>query len=493
MGLVVRDVRKRWPGGCIVFQFADELNNAEVARFQGAMAHWRGNADVRFVERTTQDAFVTLKPDSVPLDGVSHSTSIGMGGGEQFVSLDPIVHSDSRTRSSRHELGHALGMYHEQQRRDRSKFISINQAQIKFERVSDFAMVSAGDGLPVGDYDIDSIMHYSASTNASVDGKTPIITKADGTPLPGRKNNVTPGDIASAAELNHGNAHIYQLSNDGQLEKTIQQSGFSAGWTTVSPYTLDVREFLLLLKRGGGSGSLRAFNMNLDGTSGARVANKTVTSGWTSVATYGVLGSTFALMYKSGSGQVKVRRIDFGGNVAPSSTSPGGLLEPGWTSVSHYAVGLNNFLIFVNADTGDMQVNRVNADGMPGERIQARTWSTGWTTIRPFSTGSGNFLFKLKAGNGRMHVERIRDDGKIGGIVSDHRFASRLKVGIPYSVAGGTFVFLLNPDSGTMNIRKIKSNGKVGVVTDVRKFSAGWETAAIYTVGLGKYVILIRP
>lgn len=493
MGLVVRDVRKRWPGGCIVFRFADELNEDETNRFDNAMQHWSSQSDVRFVERTTQDSFVTLKPDSVPSDNISHSSAVGMAGGEQFVTLDPIFPANNRILASRHELGHAFGIHHEQKRRDRDDFITIDEANIKPERRIDYAMISDADGMPIGDYDIASIMHYGASRRDSIDGNTTIITKADGTALPGRQNAITSGDITSAAELNRGNAHIYQLSNNGQLERTIQQSNFSDGWTTVSPYTLDVRQFLLLLKRGGGSRSLRAFNMNLDGTTGATVTRKTVTSGWTSVATYGVLGSNYAFMYRSGSGLVRVRPIRSSGAVAPVSESVSFNLEAGWTSISHYSVGLDNFLLFVNAGSGAMRVRRVNAGGEPGEVIQSKTWTTGWTTVRPFSTADGNFLFKLKAGNGRMHVERIRADGKMGSIVDDRTFATGFKVGIPYSVAGGTFLFLLNPDTRKMEIRKINQNGKTDAVTDTRAFNTGWETAAIYTVGLGKYVILIKP
>lgn len=134
MGLVVRDARKRWPGGYIVFRRLD-LSPDEKARFDDAMGQWSSNADVRFVQRTVQDSFVTLKPDTDPLDSVSHSSSVGMAGGEQEVRFDPIILGDSRTRSTRHELGHALGMYHEQQRRDRADFIAIDQADIKPERV----------------------------------------------------------------------------------------------------------------------------------------------------------------------------------------------------------------------------------------------------------------------------------------------------------------------------------------------------------------------
>jgi hypothetical protein len=298
-------------------------------------------------------------------------------------------------------------------------------------------------------------------------------------------------DVARAVERARGDAFVYQLSNDGKLEKPIQQNKFARGVTIASPFSVGVDTFLFFLNTID-----RGFKVNrleLAGTVGQQVDSKALSSGWTSVATYGILGSTYAFMYKSGSGFVKVRRIESGGVVTPSANSPSQNLEAGWTSVSHYAVGLDNFLLFVNASSGAMQVRRVNADGLAGESIQADTWTAGYTTVRPFSNAGGNFLFKLKAGNGTMHVERINDDGTTGSIIDNQTFETGFKVGIPYNVAGGTFVLLLNPDTGILRIRRITDSGIVDAVTDEREFTTGWKTAAIYTVVLGKYLALIKP
>ena len=66
----------------------------------------------------------------------------------------------------------------------RASSIAIDQTKIKPERKHDFQMISAAEGMPVGNYDLDSIMHYGASRNASIDGKTVIMSQANGTPLP---------------------------------------------------------------------------------------------------------------------------------------------------------------------------------------------------------------------------------------------------------------------------------------------------------------------
>jgi hypothetical protein len=301
---------------------------------------------------------------------------------------------------------------------------------------------------------------------------------------------VTP-DTQKAAEMARGDTFIYQLSNDGKIEKSIQQIKFARGITIASPFVLGFDTFLLTLNTT--DPGFKVKRLELSGAIGAEVDSKTLTGGWTSVATYGVLGSTYVFMYKSGSGSVKVRRIEGSGIVTPSANSPSQDLEPGWTSVSHYAVGAHNFLLFVNADTGAMRVRRVNADGLAGESIQSDTWTRGYTSVRPFSNAGGNFLFKLKAGNGTMHIERINDNGTTGSIIDNQTLDSGFKVGIPYNVAGGTFVLLLNPDTGTLRIRRITDSGRVDATSEDQEFTTGWKTAAIYTVGFGKYLALIKP
>ena len=60
-----------------------------------------------------------------------------------------------------HEIGHALGFYHEHTRVERSQFIHINFDNIVFEAQPNFYTVDTEDfGVR---YDLGSIMHYSST------------------------------------------------------------------------------------------------------------------------------------------------------------------------------------------------------------------------------------------------------------------------------------------------------------------------------------------
>ena len=68
-----------------------------------------------------------------------------------------------------HEIGHALGLYHEAQRLDRDKHVIIISENIKFEDFANFVKpydptVIETKGIP---YDLGSLMHYSALVSIS--------------------------------------------------------------------------------------------------------------------------------------------------------------------------------------------------------------------------------------------------------------------------------------------------------------------------------------
>ena len=163
------------------------------------------------------------------------------------VFLEPITVADGRAHTSRHEIGHALGLHHEHMRCNRDDFVTVSD-KIKLERWGDFFPKMCGSDIDtVGDYD-------------------------------------SAGDAASVNTLHGGNSHVYQLSSDGQIEKTVRQYNWSTRWTIATPFLMDVRNFLFLLKRAGGT--MHVNSINADGSIGSQVESSDWSSNWTAAVKY---------------------------------------------------------------------------------------------------------------------------------------------------------------------------------------------------------------
>lgn len=64
-----------------------------------------------------------------------------------------------------HELGHSVGLWHEQSRPDRDDYVSIQWANINPNALGNFLEYSSADVPSTSKYDYGSIMHYSSTVS----------------------------------------------------------------------------------------------------------------------------------------------------------------------------------------------------------------------------------------------------------------------------------------------------------------------------------------
>ncbi len=154
----------KWPGGIVPYRFdlTTNITAAKQTQFRDSIAEWAAFANLTFVEFTTPAPpnYITVRDDPSLTGG--NSSSIGMAVGEQFIRIGPAAWNRGTIC---HEMGHALGYYHEQQRFDRDNYVTIFFGNIPASSQGNFAKIDPSSTY--GEYDFLSVMHYSRHDLAS--------------------------------------------------------------------------------------------------------------------------------------------------------------------------------------------------------------------------------------------------------------------------------------------------------------------------------------
>ncbi|MBI4583278.1 MAG: hypothetical protein HY717_04565, partial [Planctomycetes bacterium] len=154
MGVISASWSHRWPGAVVPYEIAADIT-MDVPAAQAvlqAISEWNMKTQLQLLVHTGEsDSILFTKSPSIC------ASPVGRQGGAQIIGCPPGPGGSITPQTVMHEIGHAIGLWNEQQRRDRDKFVLVDGSVIDGKN---YKMKSREEAFHFGLYDCDSIMQY---------------------------------------------------------------------------------------------------------------------------------------------------------------------------------------------------------------------------------------------------------------------------------------------------------------------------------------------
>ncbi len=233
-----------WPrvGNQYQIPYIITSGSGNLANLNSAIAQFNSTfANIKFVARTAQTDYVNFNFDANDNSAQCEAT-IGRAGGEQQVGGSGGSINPCTITTILHEMGHTVGLWHEQTRADRNTYIAVNYGNVikgsfyNYDQISDNAQQNTL-------FDYASIMEYPAFS-FSRNGAPVIESIPAGIPL-SNPTGYTAADIDGVRRL-YGDAPtvVTVTSNPPGLHVIVDGATITTpqafSWALNSTHTLDI-------------------------------------------------------------------------------------------------------------------------------------------------------------------------------------------------------------------------------------------------------------
>ena len=417
------------------------LGSTPRSNIEDAIAWWNRNTYLKLINRGRHKDFIEFVRGT---DATACSSPVGKQGGRQVVRCNANFADAAGTVA--HEIGHALGLLHEHQRRDRNKHVIVRMEHVTpHKRKSNFEIRHE---RKIGEYNFDSIMHYR---NRSFHDGNDTIVPRNGEAI-GQRKRLSPGDIRTIEIAYHKSGDLLWYHHTGfhnGIDPFAQNYGerVGTGWQRFSKVVMAPEGIIYGIEKNGDlkwykHEGVRTGSAFEPGHTGVRVG-----SGWQRFRT--VFAGPAGLLYAvEKNGDLRCyRHLGFRDGSARWEDN-GKIVGSGWQRFRNIFATSNN-VIYAVEKNGDLKWYRHT-----GARTRSATFAdrsgrrvgTGWDRFRYIVATTAGFIYAVEK---NLELKWYQHRGFLDGA---NRWAHRTGVLVGTGWAGE----LLASDSGVLYRRLFK-------------------------------------